>query len=318
MQYGEILTKSLAITWRHKYLWLLALFAGEGAAGSLFTGSGGSTTRGNTTSTQTPAYDWNVFTTWVSAHVLLLVSAVVFLAAISVILFVISAVANGALVRASAEFDAERPFTRGQAWNAGLATFWPVLKVKLFAVLVALISFVVIGGLLAGAALLAVNGVTIGAVILGIVAVLLILPAIPFSIIFGVVILLAVRGVALEGMGASAAVIAGFRTVQRRLGRIALLWLIDVVVSIGIGVATAIAAVALAFITAGVIVAAYLAGGTVVAIVVGALLGVIWLGLALTASGAIAAFTSTYWTLGYRRLDLEPTPMALAAPPAAA
>lgn len=70
-------------------------------------------------------------------------------------------------------------------------------------------------------------------------------------------------------------------------------------------------AAGLALITAGVVVAA---------IIVGALLGVVWLAVILTASGAIAAFTSTYWTLGYKRLDLEPQPMALTytAPPTAA
>ena len=39
MQYGEIVTRALAIAWRHKYLWLLALFAGEGAAGVSFSSS---------------------------------------------------------------------------------------------------------------------------------------------------------------------------------------------------------------------------------------------------------------------------------------
>jgi hypothetical protein len=31
MNYGEILTRALAVSWRHKYVWLLALFAREGA-----------------------------------------------------------------------------------------------------------------------------------------------------------------------------------------------------------------------------------------------------------------------------------------------
>ena len=35
MDYGEILRRALAISWRHKYMWLLALFAGEGAGLSL-------------------------------------------------------------------------------------------------------------------------------------------------------------------------------------------------------------------------------------------------------------------------------------------
>ncbi|HLQ62690.1 MAG TPA: hypothetical protein VK131_12595, partial [Candidatus Acidoferrales bacterium] len=33
MRYGEVITRSFSIAWRHRYLWLLALFAGEGTGG---------------------------------------------------------------------------------------------------------------------------------------------------------------------------------------------------------------------------------------------------------------------------------------------
>jgi membrane associated rhomboid family serine protease len=62
----------------------------------------------------------------------------------------------------------------------------------------------------------------------------------------------------------------------------------------------------------------YVTSGTLAAIIVGAVLVVPWLGLMLVASGAISAFSSTYWTLGYTRLDLEPVPQVAALPPAAA
>jgi hypothetical protein len=64
---------------------------------------------------------------------------------------------------------------------------------------------------------------------------------------------------------------------------------------------------------------AYLAGGLTAAIVVGIVLAIPWLGILLVASGAVMAFISTYWTLGYVRLDLEPRPQyAILPPPAAA
>jgi len=38
IHYGDILTRSFRISWRHRYLWFLAVLAGEGGGG----GSGGS------------------------------------------------------------------------------------------------------------------------------------------------------------------------------------------------------------------------------------------------------------------------------------
>ena len=64
--------------------------------------------------------------------------------------------------------------------------------------------------------------------------------------------------------------------------------------------------------------AAYLGGGVTAAVVAGIVLGLVWLVLVLAASGAVGTFNSTYWTLGYTRLDLDPLPQYAVLPPAAA
>src|SRR5215469_3881870 len=185
MEYGEIVTRALAITWRHKYLWLLALFAGETTAGASLTSSfSRSSSGGSRPASPTPAQAWNAVTGWVGAHVLLLVVSAVVILALCIALFLLSAITDGALVRASSEHDAGHPFSLRRAWNAGVSTFWLVLKVKILALLVSVISFVVIGGLVAAAVLSASHGVTAAVVILAIIAVLAGLAAIPFFIIF--------------------------------------------------------------------------------------------------------------------------------------
>jgi hypothetical protein len=319
MRYGEIVTRALAIAWRHKYLWLLAVFAGEGTASAGFStsfsrpSSGGSSTAG-----PTPSQVWSAVTAWAGAHVLLLTVSGLAIVALWVAFFLLSAITDGALVRASSEHDAGRPFSLRRAWSAGVSTFWPVLKVKLLALLVALVSFVVIGGLAAAAALSAYNGATVALVILVAVALLLGLAAIPFFIIFSVMILLMVRDAALAGMSSSAALAHTARLMRRRMGRVALLWLLSVALGLGSGIALAIVAFSLLLLCVAITVACYLAGGPTAAIVAGAILGLLWLGLLIVASGAIMAFTSTYWTLGYTRLDLEPQQQAATLPPAAA
>src|SRR5215472_15396259 len=161
MRYGEIISKAFAITWRHKYLWLLAIFAGEGAASFSFNfnygGFGGypgsSSSQGNVTAQQV----WNTVSAWISAHTLLLVVAGVAYLALIIGALLIGALTDGALIRASWEYDWQRPFSFGQAWSAGRSTFWPVLKVKLLTVAIALVWIVVIGGIAALAVVAAVQ-----------------------------------------------------------------------------------------------------------------------------------------------------------------
>src|SRR5205807_8511771 len=109
MRYAEIVTRALAITWRHKYLWLLALFAGEGAA-SLGTpggqgrgGHGGGANR--TLPPQITGLDWNQVWAWIGAHAATLWAIGVAFVVLSLLLLLVSAVANGALVKGSAEHD---------------------------------------------------------------------------------------------------------------------------------------------------------------------------------------------------------------------
>jgi hypothetical protein len=320
MRYGEIVSRALAIVWRHKYLWLLALFAGEGAASFGSSSFSGQSSNYSNTSTLTPAQIWDEITVWVGAHLLLVVLSAVAVLIVAVGFFLLSAIADGALVRASAEHDQERPFSLRQAWSAGRTTFWPVLKVKLLSLAVALVGTVVIGGIAAFAVVSAVGGATSTAVILAIVGGVLLLAAIPFSIIFSVLILFLVREAVLRGQRNTMAALGQvLDLMRRRAGRVTLLWLLSVLLGVATGIALIAVTVASLLVFGGLAGVAYLAGGLSATIVTGIVLVAPWLGILLVASGAVMAFTSTYWTLGYTRLDLEPQPQyAILPPPAAA
>jgi hypothetical protein len=239
---------------------------------------------------------------------------------VAIAFFVLSAIADGALVRASSEHDQERPFSLSQAWSAGLATFWPVLKVKLLAVVVAVVWIVVIGGIAALAVVSAVGGATSITVMLAIIGVLLALVAIPFSIIFSVLILLMVREVVIRGQSNTTAALGQvLELMRRRPGRVTLLWLLSLLLGLATGFAILGVTIVSLLVFGGLAAVAYVAGGLTATIVVGSVLAVPWLGILLVASGAVLAFTSTYWTLSYNRLDLEPQPQyAILPPPAAA
>ena len=307
MDYSRILTQALAISWRHKYLWLLALFAAEATTVG-FSFQSGSSGR-NSFRNMSMHATWGQFTSWVGTHGSLLWTAGITLALLGVALFLLSAVANGALVKGSAEHDAERPFGLRPAWSAGIQTFGPVLRLKFFGLVVYASLFIAIGGLVLMTVVFGFTGVVGAAVATGLLAGILLLAGLPFAIVFGVAILLAVRAVVLDGKRAS----DGFRTalnlIWRRRGRVALFWLL---VCIAGWVASAIVGIALVVVAVPVValaVAAYFAGGWLFAITTGLGLGAVWLIVLVSFVGGVNAFTSTCWTVAYPRFDLLSVPV---------
>ncbi len=313
MNYGEILTRALVISWRHKYLWLLALFAGEGAMFGLQNVQGLSG-RQNGGRSQLGTGASGQFTAWAATHAGLLWSAAIVLALLFLILLLVSAVVNGALIAAAAEHDQDRPFGLRPAWRSGVRTFWPVLQTKLLALVVALATLLVIGSL----ALAAIAGGKAGYAALawgaGVSAGLLFLLAIPFWIVFSVAVLLAVRAIVLDGKRPVTALGSAFTLIRRRLGRVALVWLLAAVAGIVGGLAVGIAVVIVALPLAGIVAGTYFAAGVPAAFGAGIVAGLIWFTILLALSGAVNAFTSTFWTLSYTRFDLEPQPVAVGSP----
>ena len=88
MQYWEIVTRSFRIPWNYKYLWLIALFSGEGGGGfnTSFSNSCNqpSTSRGNPEPPSTAQLHGQV-TSWISDHIGLIVA----LAALWLVLIVV-------------------------------------------------------------------------------------------------------------------------------------------------------------------------------------------------------------------------------------
>jgi hypothetical protein len=305
MDYVQILTRALAISWRHKYLWLLALFAGEATSIGVSYQTSSSSTSYNKQSAQTA---WTQSTDWMSAHVALLWGVGITLTVLFVVLFLLAAVANGALVKGSAEHDAERPFGLSQAWSAGMHSFRPVLGLKLFALVVCASLVIVIGGLGLMAFVFATTGALAAAIATGLLAGILLLVAIPFFVVFEVAIVLGVRAIVLDGKGATQGFRAALELIWRRKGRVALFWVVvwiaGMVASFVVGFAMVVAAIPVVALA----IAGYFAGGWLLAVATGLGLGAAWLIVLVTITGGVNAFTSTCWTVAYTRFDLQTQP----------
>jgi hypothetical protein len=309
MQYGEIISRSFTIMWRHRYLWLLAVLGGADVGSGGFTG-GNPAGFGNLVNNSSSAPDPGQFLQDNLGPIVVIgVLVLLFFLAI----FILSCVTTGALVRASAEHDAERAFGLGMAWRAGVGTFWSILLLRLIGLLWVVVVLAVIGTfVLLGFATYSSgsSGALAGVISLGIlVGIVLVVVSIPVGLAF----ILAARAIVLEQRGAVAGLVRGFQLLRARLGRTLLAWLVQVAVGVGAGIILTIVFV-IAFVIAAVpIVAAYFAAGTGAAVMVGIPVGLVVLAIILLASAMNGAYFSTFWTLAFRRMELE-TPPAPAYP----
>lgn len=309
MQYWDIVLRSFRIPWRHKYLWLLAFFSGEGGAGFSFSYSQPAPRRSRTPNNPDFGTIQQQAMDWLTNHIGLIVALTALSILLVIALFVLAAVCEGAVVRASAEHDAERPFGLGFAWRTGRATMGTIIRFRLLLIALALplliVFFALVFGIVFG--ILGHNaGLVVGSVVIGL---LLILAAIPYAIYLGFLDRLGTRAAVLEQLRARAAIVRAHRLLFKRLGRVLLVWLISIAVGIVVGIAFVIAGAILAiplFIGG---LAAFGSGSPVLWLVV-ALAALVLLPILLVVEAYIVAASSTYWTLAFRRLDIDPLPTA--------
>jgi hypothetical protein len=193
------------------------------------------------------------------------------------------------------------------AWRAGVHTMWPIVRFRLLILLLGLPIAVLAIGLVAATVVAFVrenNGLGFGLVVVG---VLLVLPVIAYAIYLYFLDRLGARALVLEQLGARDSIVRAHRLLFKRLGRTLLVWLLSIAVGIVVGILTA-CALAIVFVPLALI-GALLAANNSSAIIPLVVLGVVVvLPISLVVGGFLSAQSSTYWTLAFRRLDLDPVP----------
>ncbi|HEX5415832.1 MAG TPA: hypothetical protein VFZ25_09190 [Chloroflexota bacterium] len=324
MDYGRLIGDAWTMTWRYRFLWVLALFAPAGVGGCGFNFPGNfnlpSSTgpRGNPT-TPSPfgrsgpnARDFErvgtAIGTWIGEHLALILA----LAAVAVILFLaflfLYFVAQGALATATIRLARGEPAAIRPAWQAGLSYFWRYVGLWLLQILIFLAAAIVVGILVGiGTVLLRQVGggtaVALG-VILGLLGFLLALAAIVAVILFSIVITYAQRIIVNNNVGPGAALNRGVALTRARLGTSALLWLINFGLGIGIGIATALVdfVILIPLAIVGAIFFIAFRTSPITFIYAGLALLVFIVG-AWVVSAIGNTFMWNYWTLGYLKLE---------------
>jgi hypothetical protein len=304
--YWDIVTRSFVIVWRHKYLWLLAAFAGESGGASFSysspyqpTGKGGSASDFTNIPQQVA--------TWLSQNAGVVVAIAALFLVLVIAFFILAAVCEGALVRGSAEHDADRPFGLRLAWRSGVSTMATIIRFRLLLIALALPVFIVVAAFVGGVVFAILSRNTGLAVGLGLLGFLILLASFVYVLYISFLDRLGTRAVVLEQVGARAALVRGHRLLRKRLGRVLLVWLLSIAVGIAVGIcaAIALAIVVIPITVAGI--AAYATGSPFlwVAIIVGT---VIFLPIAVVVEGFVVGQSSTYWTLAFRRLEIDQAP----------
>lgn len=307
MPYWENVTRSFRIAWRYKYLWLIALFSGEASGGGTSYSQGTQGRNGPFGSRQQFADTQTAIVNWITSHETLIAIAVAAWLVLSIAFFILGAICEGATVRAAAEHDAERTFHLGWAWRSGLRTMWVVVRFRLLLFVLYLPVLTVIFGL-AASIIAAVAGNDAAGGFIAVFGFLVVL-AIPYGIYVYLLNLLGVRAVVLEQLKARAGVARGHRLLFKRLGRTLLVWLLSIGVGLAVGLVLGcfLALVFTPLVIVGVVIGSANSGAILPLIIVG---GVILFIVSLALESFFAAQSSTYWTLAFRRLDLDYEPAA--------
>jgi hypothetical protein len=306
MPYWQLVTGSFAIAWRHKYLWLLAIFAGEGGESGFNYSGPPPGTSPSQTAPNFSAIPQQV-QSWLGQHAGLVLAVIVLSILLAIALFVLSAVCEGALVRASAEHDADRPFGLGLAWRTGVATMWIIIRFRLLLIALGLPVLIIVIALIAGFVAAIVNHSVGVAVIIGLLGFLVLVAAIVYGIYLSFLDRLGTRAAVLEGRGAGASLARGHRLLVKRMGRVLLVWLLSIAVSFVVGVCAGIVLGVLSLPAIGAGIATYSGGSPAFWLVIAVSVPIV-LAAGLVVGGFVGAQSSTYWTLAFRRLELEQPP----------
>ena len=321
-----MVTRSFKIAWRYKYLWLLALFSGE-AGGSLNFGQGPSTTPRSTGNPRDIVY-FHAFSQaeidWVTSHIALLVAGALVSVVLGILFFVLAAVCEGAVVRGAAEHDADRPFGLRIAWRCGLATMGTILRLRLLIIALAFPAVIVLTALAAGFVWALANSNFGAAIGLGLLGLLVFLAVIPYALYLTFLGHLGTRAAVLDQLPAARAALArAHHLLRKRLGRVLLVWLVTFVIGFVVEICLLIPTTLVILPVALIGFATYSSGGPAFWVLMTFAL-LILLPVFVVIAAFMAAQVSTYWTLAYRRLEIDQVPAYAyayspqpAAPPAA-
>jgi hypothetical protein len=299
VNYTEIIKRAWKITWEHKALWILGLFAGTTGGSTRFGQIG---YRVDSQSLQGLDLSRGIAGSTVYSYadrwVPVLLGVIVLLFLFAVLWAVVSLAAQGGLVQQVNEAAERRQVRLGAGWSVGFH-YWGRVAISALLLLLPLaaIGFAVAMAWVVAIVLPLAVGTTPGAASWAALAAVIAL-LVPVSLVAGFLLLnmytLSLRFIVLENRTATAAISAAWWVVRHRFKDVFLMWLITVGLSLAFGVALIVPAF-------------FLGLGVALTVLVGAWPVAVFAGLLLlvalvAASAVLGTFSSALWTLFFRRV----------------
>jgi hypothetical protein len=303
VNYGELLSEAFRLTWRNRFLWFFGFFV-AGVGGSFnFPGNLGQQAPMRLRPDAGPLR-------WISENLALFLTLVISVVVVLTIVFIVlSMISHGALAESVAALRRGETRRFGSAFRTGASNFWRVLGLKVLFLLMALgLALVIFLPLvLGGIAIFSLSdstGLRVLAVVLGILIgfVALVVVFLPFAIINQ----FALRELVVNRRRILESIAGGFGLFRRNIGRSLLVWLLQLGVMLGLGIAMLIVLVIFGAIFLGPAIALFATERVTAGIVAGVVGGLLFLVPVFVLSGALGAFNHAYWTLAYLRLVQPP------------
>lgn len=311
MDYGNLIRRAWNLTWRHRFLWVLGLFA-TSMGGSCSAAPGGNNFQWQLSSDDVGRlYSSDLARAlqdadpWLIRNIgFVILGILVVVAVVALLAFVVSMIAQGAMARATSDLALGRAASAGEAWRTGLQVVWRYVAMWLIVIGLGIVIAAAVAILIAIAILIVrlMDGAPRTAVLMvgGLAAALLALIALPVLAAATVVLTYAQRAIWVEGTGAWSALRTGYGLLRRNFGTSAIAWLISIGLTIGVGIGILVGVVIMAIPLGIVAFVLYSAGGISTALGLYGLAAIVAVILGAWALAGVAnAFFWNYWTLTY-------------------
>lgn len=299
MDYGHVISQAFRITWKYKFLWIFGLFLGGFGANFNFG-------TGNFQSSPESSRVFRATALWAAANIGIIIAAGLLFLFIGLIFFVLSIIAQAAVVGAADQAETSQIPTFGTSLQVGLTYFWRVLGLLLLVFLmvmaVLLILLIPLGILI----YLVVSNQSPAIILLIVLfAFLFFIIFIPFAIVIGLVQHYALRYLVLSEKKVGEAIGMGWKLVRTHLGTTLLLWLLSAALGIAAGIGLVIIGLIIGLPVILLFVFLFSLGFSIAKLAMAFVAGLVLLLLFVFLGGIIQVYFSCYWTLAWRQLAGE-------------
>lgn len=300
--FGEILTRSWQIVWKHKVLWIFGILASCSRGGG--GGSGGGGGGGGNGFDPSTAPQFSGFEQWMSDNwwIFIVIGLVTL---ILIILFIfLGTIGRIGLIKGTYQVEqGSEKLVLGELFSESMPYFWRVFGLSFLfgiAFLIIFLPFVAFGVLSAGIGFLC---------LLPLICIL-----VPISWVVTIIIEQANAAIVLDNLSLMDGLRRGWEIVKNNLGPALIMGLILFVITFVVGLVIALPVFFIVFPS----LLGYFAGGgeNTTPLILMSVCFCLYLPVALVLQGIMTAYTGSAWTLTYMRLTKPPqdnTPVALEA-----